>query len=175
MDEDDNHDYPTIIALDPGGTTGWSVIMVHPECLSDPDVSILENILHYEQGQFEGPELDQADEIIGLLQAWDNAAIVCEDFQLRTTAAELSPVRIRAMVELYIHRDPEENRPIFLQMPSLAKTTVTDKRLKQWKLYRPGEEHARDSLRHSITFLRRASVDVRIRRAAWPSIYGSRV
>ena len=104
----------------------------------------------------------------------DNAAIVCEDFQLRTLAAELSPVRIRAMIEMYIRLSPDENRPIFLQMPSLAKSTVTDARLKQWKLYRPGEEHARDSLRHSITFLRRASVDVRIRRAAWPAIYGSR-
>lgn len=147
-------------------------MMVHPDCLRDPDVPILSNIMHHEQGQFEGPELEQADEIIDLFEAWDNAVIVCEDFQLRTIAAELSPVRIRAMLELYLHRLSEDPRPILLQMPSLAKSTVTDPRLKQWKLYRPGEEHARDSLRHAITFLRRCTKDQRLRKLAWPSIYG---
>jgi hypothetical protein len=173
VDEDDAHDYPTVIALDPGGTTGWCVMMIHPDALKDPEISIVDNIMHYEQGQFEGAELDQAEEIIQLLQAWDNAVIVCEDFQLREITAELSPVRIRAMIEMYLRLDPEEDRPIWLQMPALAKGTITDQRLKQWKLYRPGQEHARDALRHSIMFFRRASAELKIRRTAWPEIYGS--
>lgn len=175
VDEDDGHDYPTVITLDPGGTTGWTVMMVHPDCLTDPDVSILANIMHHEQGQFDGPEVEQAIQIIDLFDAWDTAAIVCEDFQLRTIAAELSPVRIRAMLELHLFREPDEGRSIFLQMPSMATGTMTDARLKDWKLYRPGQEHARDSLRHALMFLRRCTdpnQGARLRKLAWPHIYG---
>lgn len=43
--------YPTVIALDPGGTTGWSVMQCRPEALSSPEVKILDNITHWAEGQ----------------------------------------------------------------------------------------------------------------------------
>lgn len=42
---------PTVIALDPGGTTGWSVMQVHPDALSSPSIKILENVTHWAEGQ----------------------------------------------------------------------------------------------------------------------------
>lgn len=172
-DEDDTHDYACLISLDPGGTTGWNVIMVHPDALEDEDVSILANIMHYDQGQFEGTELEQADEIISLWEAWDNAALVCESFELRQADAELQPVIIRAMLEWYLHKLPRvERRPLFVQSPSLVMNSITDARLKRWGIYHKGQEHARDSLRHSIMFLRRAKEDQRIRKLAWPQLFG---
>lgn len=55
--------WASVVAIDPGGTTGWSVMMVHPEALLDPDTSILENIEHFAQGQTIGDE--EAQEEIG--------------------------------------------------------------------------------------------------------------
>ncbi len=43
--------YPTVVALDPGGTTGWSVMQVHPDALSSPSIKILENVTHWAEGQ----------------------------------------------------------------------------------------------------------------------------
>jgi hypothetical protein len=167
-------EYPAIISIDPGGTTGWNVIVVHGDSLSDPHCSILENIIHWEQGQFEGDEFAQADEIITLIDLWDDAAILFEDFILRKFSAGrelLSPVRITSMVAYHISRTYTPPRPIFMQMSELAMSTVTDDRLKKWGLYQPGEQHARDALRHSVTFMRRSKDNKRIREAAWPHIY----
>lgn len=40
-----------VIAIDPGGTTGWAVWQVHPEALSDPEVMILDNVQYWEHGE----------------------------------------------------------------------------------------------------------------------------
>lgn len=153
--------------------------MVHPDALEDDDVSILANILHYEQGQFDGAEIDQAFQVISLWEVWEDAALLTEDFKLRTADAELQPVIINAMLEMYLAALPEDDRrPLFKQMPSLVMDSITDQRLKSWgqtasvPLYRPGQQHARDSLRHSIMFLRRAKEDERIRKLAWPQLFG---
>jgi hypothetical protein len=165
--------FPTVIAFDPGGTTGWAVITVHPDALEDPDVPILENILHWDQGQIVGDEHSQVDHIIEMLDLWDGAAVLFEDFELRTMAAELSPVRITNTVSWALTRLFDPPRNIFLQMPAMAMTTATDARLRRWKLYRPGQEHARDATRHAIVFLRRAKQAARMRAAAFPHAYAS--
>jgi hypothetical protein len=43
------------------------------------------------------------------------------------------------------------------QTPSLAKTTVTDKRLKKLGLWVPGRDHERDALRHLVLYMRQTS------------------
>jgi hypothetical protein len=40
-------------------------------------------------------------------------------------------------------------------MPSLAMSTVPDDRQKRWGFWVPGKEHARDAVKHNITFLKR--------------------
>lgn len=43
---------------------------------------------------------------------------------------------------------------ITYQSAAQAKGVVTDKRLKSWGLWVPGQQHARDAIRHAVTYLR---------------------
>jgi hypothetical protein len=173
--ENEELDYPAVLAIDPGGTTGWCVMMVHTDALMLDDVSILDNILYWEQGQFEGNEIQQAQEVMELMDLWDGAAILIEDFILRQFSMGrelLSPVRITAMLEMWATIGYTEPRMVFKQQSELAKSAITDKRLRAWKLYRPGQEHARDAQRHALTLFRRAKASPALRAKAWPLLYG---
>jgi hypothetical protein len=150
LEETDDHNYE-VLALDPGGTTGWALFSVHPEAMSgDPDVHVLDNVLWWNSGQFTGRQDDQIDEILALVEEWPNARLVTEDFLLRQLNAVLWPVEINAIVL-------RATRPRYWvkQHASLAMSTVTDDRLKAWGFWVPGKEHARDAIRHAITFLKR--------------------
>lgn len=172
-------EWATVIAIDPGGTTGWSVMCVYTDALSDADVSILKSIAHRAHGQVGGDEDEQARILIELIAAWPGCAVVVEDFVLRKYLKGrelLSPVRITAKVEYAVKRgleDVQTEPRLWIQSSSLAKSTATDDRLRQWGLYQRegGLEHARDADRHAITFLRRASERTSIRAKAWPHIY----
>lgn len=180
---DSGNGWATVIALDPGGTTGWSVMCVEPDCLSDPDISVLQSITHWAQGQVDGNENEQAKELVQLIASWPHAAVVCENFTLRTYKQSrelLSPVRVTAKIDFAMHHGMEgiipSGRRIWLQEPSMAKKTATDERLRDWGLYRRegGEEHARDATRHAITFLRRCSDRPKLRHHAWPKLYNTK-
>lgn len=177
--DDLDNGWATVIALDPGGTTGWSVMCVYADSLVDDEVSILRSIAHRAHGQINGTERQQCTDILDLIAAWPYAAVVIESFTLRkfTMSSELlSPVRIGAVIEYALWRGGlgvmPAGRPLFWQSPALAKKTATDERLREWKLWeRDGEQHARDADRHAITFLRSAKGRTRIRAAAWPWRY----
>jgi len=183
---------PTVISIDPGGTTGWSRMVVHPEALVDPDVPILSN-LEVWNGQIraipvmptgKAPKaLNLALEerrcikslIADVLYPWYGAALVIEDFLLRKKVMDrelLSPVRLTAALELAVEYEGL-NMTFHRQSPADAKTTATDARLREWGLYRRagGMEHARDADRHSITFLRKAKARGSVRGEAWPHLY----
>ena len=193
--------FATVIAFDPGGTTGWSLISVQPEVFSElPEhkefSSVLKNVLEWKHGQIDcgsqkgnlgtgnhhgvstSGEAAGINEIIGLVRAWPGAAIIVEDFILREHTRNrdlLAPVRITAGLnqDLWLCR-----REYFVQSAALAKTAVTDERLKNWGYYSRagGLNHARDADRHALTFLRRAankdSKGRALREAAWPYLYG---
>lgn len=228
---------PVLIAFDPGSTTGYSVMQIHPEALSDPAVKILDNIQHWTHGQIDcgatkgnagdspavssteivtgedgrringnkpeladmllGPDSELepfgggdplgisitgecagASEMLYLVDIWPGAAILVEDFILRTSNMSrdvLSSVRVTAAFEFGLWMMGRNEVP--RQQPSLAKTTATDDRLKAWGLYRSegGMRHARDADRHAITFFRRCSQGASghlLRELAWPHIYG---
>lgn len=178
---DADNGWITVVAIDPGGTSGWSVMCVEADALVDPDVSILRSISHRASGQVAGGNEDlHARELVDLIAAWPLAAVVIEDFQLRTFKQSrelLSPVRLTAKIDYAIwwgmqDCEPPERRA-FRQTPALAKNTATDERLKQWRLYirEGGLEHARDADRHAITFLRRAKDKAKLRHAAWPHMF----
>lgn len=143
-----------IVALDPGGTTGWTVMGVHPEALNgDPDVPILSNIEWWTAGQFKGQEWDQCDQAVELINSWPSARLVSEKFVLRSrvTTSDVTVLdRMNAVIGWAVRP-----RYIVLQQPSLAMSTVTDDRQKLWGFWRPGEEHARDAIKHALTFLKR--------------------
>lgn len=167
----------TCIAVDPGGTSGWCVLSVHDVAMVDPDYRILENIARWSAGEFTGPISGQVDQLIDLIECWDTAELVFEDFILRTANASrevLDPVRITEPVSWWLESgykradDPDlERRVIELQQPAMAMTTVTDDRLKAWGLYHltAGKPHARDAVRHAITFARRRKQQIMNERA----------
>lgn len=172
---------PTVISIDPGGMTGWSIMVVHPESLSDPKVSILANIEHREHGQIGcgDPLTDEGERkcvaaLLSIIANWDGACVVIEDFHLRKMAKNrelLSPVRLTAMLEWELHGTGAVT--VLRQQPSIAMTTATDVRLKDWGLYQRagGQGHARDADRHSITHLRRCKASGALRGASWPHLY----
>jgi hypothetical protein len=117
-------------------------------------------------------------EMLALIEQWPGAAILSEDFILRTSnmgREVLSAVRVTAAFEFGCWVLGRILVP--RQQPALAKTTVTDDRLKSWGFYRSegGMRHARDADRHSITFLRRCKDPKEgnaLRSMAWPHLYG---
>lgn len=152
--DDDDPDQYIVLALDPGGTTGWCVMGVHPDAMSaDASLRILDNIEFWSAGQFEGLESDQCDEVVALIASWPSARLISEKFTLRTrvTSAEVFALeRMNAILSWAIRP-----RYMVLQQPALAMTTVTDDRQRQMGLWIPGKEHARDATKHALTFLKR--------------------
>lgn len=157
---DDDEDFYTVIAFDPGGTTGWCLIGVHPDSIKDRQYRIVDNIVFWSVGEYIGDEDQQTEMMLELVDAWPLAKVVIEDFVLRkfSSARELlSPVRITAKFEygMKIHR----KRPFIIQPGKLAMDAVTDARIKRMGMWPPlsgGEDHKRDAFRHAMTWLKRA-------------------
>lgn len=161
----------TCIGLDPGGTTGWCVLRIHSIAMASAEYRILENVVSWSAGQINGSIGHQIDKLVDLVDAWPEADIVCEDFllrQLRGGRELLDPIRITEPLKWWLERggvrawDVEEGddwkpREMFLQQPALAMTTITDDRLKAIGVLHltNGQPHARDAMRHALTFTRR--------------------
>lgn len=177
----DDVDLWTCIGLDPGGTTGWCVLSVYSEAMRSDEYRILENVAAWSAGEVTGSIGHQIDKLIELLDSWPEAEVVCEDFILRSMVMDrtvLDPVRITEPLKWWLERggrrawDAEEDGPdawkprvMHLQQPSLAMTSVTDDRLKDYGVYSltAGKPHARDALRHALTFTRRRKAEMRVR------------
>jgi hypothetical protein len=152
--EDDPDQY-VVLSFDPGGTTGWGLIGVHPDAVAsgDPEIRILDNVEFWAAGQFTGPEWEQGDAMVSLAAAWPAARIVTEQFVLRSSvkSSDITALdRMNSVLGWAIRP-----RYYVLQQPSLAMSTITDARLKAAGMWVPGQEHARDALKHALTFLRR--------------------
>lgn len=140
-----------VIAFDPGGTTGWALFQVHPDAMGgDPDIPVIPNIEWWTAGEFTGNLDDQCDEAVELINSWPNARLVSEAFILRQLNADLAPVEMNAKM-----RWAFRPRYFSMQQASMAMSTVTDDRQKSWGLWVPGKPHARDGVKHAVTFLKR--------------------
>lgn len=183
-----------IIAVDPGGTTGWSLITVHPEAITEPRADLFDNIFTHQHGQVdcgsyrgnlasslhegistEG-EFSGVFDLVEFILAWPSAAVVIEDFNLRQMRMDrelLSPVRITSAIGYAMWL---EGRDYHVQQPSEAKNQCSDARLREWRMYdeKGGLRHARDADRHAILFLRKAKHKAHFRAMAWPHLYGER-
>lgn len=193
-DTEIDYNSATVIAIDPGGTTGWSLISVHPESLTAPDASILENIFMHQHGQVDcgshrgnlgtslhagistDGEFSGVYDLAKFCNTWPCAAVVVEDFHLRQFRKDrdlLSPVRVTAALEYCLWR---KGRDAHFQTPADAKRVCTDERLKRWKMYDPvgSMVHARDADRHALLFLRRCKAKAEFRAEAFPYLFGER-
>ncbi len=197
----------TVLGYDPGGTTGWALLSLHPEAIN-PGYRILDNVVFWTCGQFVGTDAAQGRDMALLAAAWPHAQIVVEDFILRTERKDrelLTPVRVTTAFETAlsgleetqccnhackngislaseigragsgVHRRTFARRPdsaqrgvrggYYLQQPSLAKRDMPDERLQAAEQAQRagvgfysatrGMPHARDAVRHVLTFARR--------------------
>jgi hypothetical protein len=193
-DDEITYSEATVIAIDPGGTTGWSLMSVHPESLTNPHADFLENIFTHQHGQVDcgshrgnldsslhtgistDGEFSGVYDLAELIESWPASAVVIEDFTLRQQRKDrdlLSPVRITAALGFRLWL---KGRDYHVQQPADAKTTCSNLRLREWGMYDSvGDlEHARDADRHAILFLRRCKKSARFRATAFPHLYGER-
>jgi hypothetical protein len=129
-----------ILSLDPGGTTGYTLI----EVSENTELEILR------VGQIKNSLKGFLDFHWDVLEDWKIDKIICESFTLREGiyGADLSPVYIIGALEaLY------PTTEIIYQEPKLKPLCDND-RLKKLGLYIPGKEHAMDAVRHGVIHLR---------------------
>ncbi len=173
--------WATTVWVDPGGTTGWAVMSVNPVDLVGPK-PIHRIIQHWVCGDIKHNEDVMASEMLQLYDMWEDAAAGIERFDLRQLAVDLSPVSVTAKIKYGLwlaekwkaEEDDRQQGPpryLFTQTPSLAKTTLTDDKQREFKLWEPGPDHKRDGVKHCYTFLSRARENPKMRYTAWPNLF----
>lgn len=152
------------IWFDPGVTTGWSVMSVHPEALVNPDYKILSNIEHWTHGQidcghrrglsdvrdiFDGEgrleyselavnlagECEGVAEMLQIVDDWPGASVGLEDFILRMKSMDRELLSPVRMTAAFDFGMYTRGFQTFRQQPSEAKGLATDDRLKSWGFY----------------------------------------
>jgi hypothetical protein len=116
-----------IVALDPGGTTGWATWT-------------------------DGPQ----EEWSWGLQQTQDFTLISETFDFRQHDNNRTKVNLISREYIGVAKLFAAERmstPVVLQTPAQAKTFVTDEKLKAMDLWVPGKVHARDALRHLITYM----------------------
>lgn len=140
-----------VLALDPGETVGVAVFD-GPNCVMLAQAPVLAN----EAGELQaGPLINELRRIIC---KWDPKVIVCEEYRVyrwkakQHVQSDLFTPRLIGGIEYVCD---ELKKPLIKQTAHIAKTFVTDDKLKVWGLYTPsaGKKHARDAIRHAIYFL----------------------
>jgi hypothetical protein len=129
-----------IIALDPGGTTGYAIALV-----DDPRSFGF----CYGQRKLDESALDK------LLVEVTPDYIVCEDFEYRNRARpglDLTPARLIGVVKLYAQQMTCE---LTFQKAELVKGKghYTDNKLKAMNIYERGKPHGRDAVKHLLHWL----------------------
>ena len=132
----------TLIALDPGYTTGYSIFL---------------DGKHYLNGVIDWKIPSEGFYVMtNMLKNFFPDVIVCEDYRLYAsrakaqTGSQIDTVRIIGAIELLCNQN---NIKFYKMMPSTAKGFVKDEKLKEWGLYKKINPHARDSLRVAIHWL----------------------
>lgn len=158
-------DMCSVIAFDPGETTGFAIMAVHKRILEYNQGHLVDLIQHIEYGQIDcrmgdgkgfeqemhnhpGLNFDAENQgvtrMLNICERNQAAAIVFEDFipdmkKMDQARHTLSPIRITSAFSYGLWRDRlDEGWPVqsmFVQNRSLAKTMATDARLTRWGLY----------------------------------------
>lgn len=80
-----------------------------------------------------------------------NTLFVCESFKITAATAKKTAqpdaLETIGVLKFFARRS---NAQFHLQDPGSAKTFVTDKQLRKIGLWKPGQDHARDAIRHLV-------------------------
>lgn len=131
-----------LLALDPGKTTGMSIWQY------DADTP-LTKIAH---GQIEGGVEGFLEYFYpsNMFMPWD--IIVSESFVLdgRTPNPDITPLKIEGILEAHAHR----TGALVRFQRNNFKAHVDNDLLKKFDLYKPGQPHAMDSMRHALAYMK---------------------
>ena len=121
-----------ILALDPGITTGAAMHFGIDQITTQQ--TMLPHIHFYEW-----------------LKQTDPTVIVYETFLYqRRDKVELYPVEVIGVIKLFAE---QRGIPLYGQSPSQAKGFMDDDKLKGMGLWKPGQKHGMDALRHLMYYL----------------------
>lgn len=131
------------LCFDPGHTTGWAVFV---------------GLKLVQSGQIDTSDLPTAiPNITGLFDNFPPDIVVIEDYRVyewrakHHAGSELLTTQVLGAIQtICIQRFVS---PIIKQPAHIAKGFCTDKKLKDWHMYKTGERHARDAIRHGAYFL----------------------
>lgn len=185
-----------LVWFDPGGITGWAVATLRADWLLGQGNASWEGLRtalhHHEFGQVGDGHAEMLGEAelanirfcYEVLAGYPDAAWGFEDFVVGSFNSGrdfLAPVRIFSAL-VFADSLHEYGRQPHRQSAANAKSTATDERMKAAKLYKPGQPHATDALRHIATFFRRcrssehdpsksAVAAAELRVGAWPEVF----
>lgn len=132
-----------ILALDPGHTTGWAYFYGGSliECGQIDTSSIRKCVTNAE----------------ALIASTNPQVIAMEDYrvyrgkqQQHVNSAMLTTRVIGSLETLAIQHNVQR---VVKRMATIAKGFCTDDKLRDWNMYKPGERHARDAIRHGCYFI----------------------
>jgi len=144
-----------IIALDPGGTTGWATF----------DDTAPEGASKFNFGHI-GPEEhhEKLQAFLELQTSQTDTRVVCESFEYRkglrdnVVMVSLEYIGIvKLHCEIYGMRQSPNGSVVFpqliMQTAATGKAFWKDDKLKRLGLFQPGWKHANDATRHLLTYL----------------------
>lgn len=169
----------SVFAMDPGMDTGWAWLLFERPLLSaDGSVGAVKVGLELSRPMCMSGTLNTSNEVQGaktlvryvsrsreraesFCQRVPRTCIVTESFVNREGTMDpslSSPERLNSRVQQELsHVDFEYE--LYEQSPSDAKRVITDKRLRMWGLWHPGQPHRNDAMRHLLLWLRKEAND----------------
>lgn len=138
-------DRPTILAVDPGLTTGWAALYPDGE---------------FRSGETKGP-YEFLFDVQRLIQGPFPWEMVVERYVITPETVKKSrqyePIEIIGALKFFSRH---YEVPLALQTPADAKAFSTDKKLKAMRWFRPALGHANDAARHLLCYsIRKAYLD----------------
>ena len=138
----ERQDYP-ILCFDPGHTTGWA---------------FFEDRVLVNNGQIDTTSIEAvAENASHLYRLYKPPIVVMEDYRVykwrkdHHVGSEMLTTRVIGALELLAVQHFVID--IVKQPAHVAKQFCTDKKLKEWEYYIPGERHARDAIRHGCYYI----------------------
>lgn len=153
-----------ILALDPGGTTGFAAY----------DGNAQESISKFAEGQI-GPE-DHHEELTRFMWRYftekTGSFLVCERFEYRNQSRAGLDLSSREYIGVAKLFSQQSGIPVIFQNASQAKGFVQDRHIRKLGLWYPDHKHAMDAMRHLLYFMihsPQSSPDIqrRLLQAAW--------
>lgn len=136
-----------IVAFDPGGTTGWAAYL-------EADTHLVTPTPRFDCGQL-GPE-PHHKELFNKLTLNVPKTVITESFEFRQSDVNRTKINLISREYIGVMRLWSDIHPwagFYQQTPSQAKALISNEWIKALDLWKPGQRHAMDAMRHLLWYL----------------------